>query len=162
MVLHPITCKEQLILRYHWPLHTEHDIDPGRVFRFDLELWIRTILAATIGDTAIYNGNLSVVTKIQATLDDSANGIVNRQRNTHLYTGLMHCAPQRRLHHCSRPKPVRHCATRYTALRRSDERVRGICTGLIIQPNVIEHVHMINRAVDVLDQSASCRSCVRH
>ena len=61
----PIADKQQLVLRYHRPFHTQHDIDPRRVFGFDGKGGVSAVLAAHMANPAIDNTNFAVVAHIK-------------------------------------------------------------------------------------------------
>ena len=66
---HPVTYKQILVLTGNRPFKTDHQIDPGGIFRFDAELGVGTVLTATICNMIVNNDNLAVIAQIDTALE---------------------------------------------------------------------------------------------
>ncbi len=63
--MHPVTGKEQLILRHHGALKAQHDINPRTILFFHQKLRISGILATTVRNSRINNRDFSVIAQIK-------------------------------------------------------------------------------------------------
>ena len=75
-------------------MHAQHDVYPGGKAGLDLKSFIRTVLAADIGDLSIDQRDLAVVAQVDAAGQHDFDGVVDGQRHSQVHTTLFHLLPQ--------------------------------------------------------------------